>query len=117
MRAQTPSTTPARVIISAGGSGLVDDPGGITVTGCAPESTVVVRAVAERAGSARTATATFRSDTAGGVSTATDPSLAGTYRGIDPFGLGWSGDSGVASVTQEFAPIRWRLTAENCGQV
>src|SRR5258708_39269208 len=70
---------------------LVDEPVGVLVSGCEPTSPVVVTACADVDGAIHEATATFQADPAGVVDTAHHASLAGTYTGIDPFGLWWSG--------------------------
>lgn len=95
---------------------LVDDPAGLLVTGCRPGDTVTMTAYAEVDGARFEATATFEADADGEVDTAHNASLAGTYTGIDPFGLWWSGnpvdrDAGVA-----LSPIACRVQVETGGR-
>jgi dienelactone hydrolase len=68
----------------------VDDPVGFTVAGCAPGETVTVRA-AWRIGDEQVETeGQFAAPPDGIVDPARLPSVAGTYTGIEPYGLWWS---------------------------
>jgi hypothetical protein len=64
----------------------------------------------------REASATFRADETGTVKTSRDASLAGTYTGVDPFGLWWSGDLVAPSASSSPSPVSARLHAEAGGQ-
>lgn len=100
---------------------LIDDPVGVLVTGCAPGALVVVRAGLDDGGTAFEATASFDADEAGTVDTARAASRGGTYEGIDPFGLWWSGEmAGPSAATVPApmaAPMRCRLRVESDGEV
>ena len=71
---------------------LVDEPAGVVVRGCEPHAPVTITAVVDGAGGVFRAQATFEADESGAVDTAVAASTAGTYRGVDPFGLWWSGE-------------------------
>ena len=77
---------------------LVDKPVGVVVTNCEPGASVGVTASVEIAGGIFEAAGAFVADQAGRVDTAVHPSQAGTYTGVDPFGLWWSGTVMPASV-------------------
>jgi dienelactone hydrolase len=94
---------------------LVDDPRGVVISGCEPCSPVVVHARVETDNATREASATFRADSTGTVDTSRDPSLAGTYTGVDPFGLWWSGDIVAPSASSLPSPVSARLHVEAGG--
>lgn len=104
------------LIASPAGPVLVDDPGGIVITGCEPRSEVVVRARVEGEGAVRQAVATFRADETGAVDTARAASLAGTYTGVDPFGLWWSGEVAATSAISQPSPVTALVRAEAGGR-
>jgi acetyl esterase/lipase len=84
---------------------LVDDPLGVRVSGCQPGELVSLTVDGAAEGVHRRAWARFRANEAGWVDTATDASLAGTYEGVDGFGLWTSGESvGPAQVAPAPAP-------------
>ncbi len=91
---------------------LVDDPRGVVITGCEPHSAVVVHARVEIDSATREAMAAFRADEAGTVDTGRDASLAGTYTGVDPFGLWWSGNLVAGSAGRIPSPVSARLHVE-----
>jgi dienelactone hydrolase len=91
---------------------LVDDPLGVVVSGCEPGSPVVVDAWVDVAGAVHAATATFDADDAGVVDTSSQSSQAGTYTGVDPFGLWWSGEPVGPSTAAPQDPLRCRLRVE-----
>ena len=94
---------------------LVDDPRGVIISGCEPCSPVVVHARVEIDNATREASATFRADETGTVETSRDASLAGTYTGVDPFGLWWSGDPVAPSASSSPSPVSARLHVEAGG--
>jgi dienelactone hydrolase len=91
---------------------LVDEPVGVVVSGCEPESAVVVDAWVDVAGAIHAATATFDADDVGVVDTSRHSSQAGTYTGIDPFGLWWSGEAVRPSSSAPTDPVKCRLRVE-----
>ena len=91
---------------------LVDEPVGVIVSGCKPGSAVSVRASVEVAGAVHLAAATFDADETGVVDTSRHPSRAGSYAGVDPFGLWWSGEATAPAATLPLAPITCRLRVE-----
>ena len=91
---------------------LIDDPRGVVITGCEPCSPVVVQARVEIDNATREARASFRADESGTVDTGRDASLAGTYTGVDPFGLWWSGDLVSPSARSLPSPVSARLHVE-----
>ena len=97
---------------------LVDDPIGIVVSGCAPGREVTLTATACFDGCARTASATFLADRGGVVDPAGHAAVAGSYTGIDPFGLWWSADPDVPAPDAPAppAPIPSRLRIETGGE-
>lgn len=94
---------------------LVDDPRGLVISGCEPGALVAVRARVEIDQATRDATATFRASSAGTVDTARDVSLSGTYTGVDPLGLWWSGELVAPSTRGMLAPVSASVQAEAGG--
>jgi acyl-CoA thioester hydrolase/bile acid acetyltransferase-like protein len=94
---------------------LVDEPVGLVVAGARPGSMVAVRATAEVNGAVHQATATFDADQAGMVDTARQASRAGSYTGVDPFGLWWSGEPVGPSSWPPSAPLTARIQATTTG--
>jgi dienelactone hydrolase len=85
---------------------LVDEPAGIQVSGLEPGAHVTITASIDFADSRYVSDARFRADGQGRVDTATFVSHAGTYMGVDPFGLWWSGlRVGPAPSTPPLAPL------------
>jgi dienelactone hydrolase len=91
---------------------LIDDPRGVVISGCEPCSPVVVQARVDTDNATREARASFRADESGTVDTGRDASLAGTYTGVDPFGLWWSGDFVAPSARSFPSPVSARLRVE-----
>jgi dienelactone hydrolase len=91
---------------------LVDDPRGVVISGCEPRSPVVIHARVEIDNATREASATFRADETGTVDTGRDGSLAGTYTGVDPFGLWWSGDLVAPSASSLPSPVSAQVHVE-----
>jgi dienelactone hydrolase len=85
---------------------------GLVISGCDPGSEVSVRASVDVAGAVHEASATFDADETGVVDTSRHPSRAGTYAGVDPFGLWWSGEATAPAATLPLAPMMCRLRAE-----
>lgn len=94
---------------------MVDHPIGALVSGCTPGAPVTLTATACFDGSARAASATFVADRRGVVDPALHASVAGSYTGIDPFGLWWSADPEGAAphAPAPPAPIPSRLQVES----
>jgi len=107
--------TPALRIAAPPHPVLVDDPRGVIISGCEPRTPVLVHARVEMDNATREASATFRADETGTVETSRDASLAGTYTGVDPFGLWWSGDLVAPSASSSPSPVSARLHAEAGG--
>lgn len=61
------------------------------ISGCAPGERVTVRATSELQGTLLEAEAAFEARPDGTVDVRTQASVAGTFSGVDPFGLWWSG--------------------------
>jgi dienelactone hydrolase len=78
---------------------LVDDPIGFEITDLDPHASVVVTARWTMAGAACESSGRFRAGANGIVSPGSDPSLEGTYEGVEPYGLWWS-----AQITGELGP-------------
>jgi hypothetical protein len=96
---------------------LVDEPVGLVVAGARPGSEVAVRATVEVAGAVHQARATFDADQAGVVDTARQASRAGSYTGVDPFGLWWSGQPVGPSRRPPSAPLTARVQAATAGRM
>lgn len=92
---------------------LVDDAAGLLITGCDPGAAVALTASADVDGARFQSAATFEADSTGRVDTSRDPSLAGTYTGIDPFGLWWSGNPVARSAAASPTPISCRVHVES----
>ena len=90
---------------------LIDEPVGFCVTDVAPGAVVVVSACWELGGTSCESSGHFTADAGGVVSPRTQPSLDGTYRGVEPLGMWWSarfdGDLGSPNLD----PILVKLTA------
>jgi dienelactone hydrolase len=97
--------------IRTGRRPLVDEPVGLVVAGARPRSAVAVRATVEATGAVHQAMAAFDADEAGLVDTARQASLAGSYTGVDPFGLWWSGQPVGPSSRPPSAPLTARVRA------
>ena len=97
---------------------LVDEPGGIVISGCIPGQAVTVTVSSEIDGLVHQATATFTADGTGQVDTARQPSTAGSYTGADPFGLWWSATPAgpAAPAAAPAAPIGCQVTAQTAGR-
>jgi len=91
---------------------LIDDPLGIVVTGCAPGATVEMTALVDVTGAIYDARATFIADDSGIINTALQPSQGGTYSGVDPFGLWWSGRRLRQSTTEPLTLATCQLKVE-----
>jgi dienelactone hydrolase len=94
---------------------IVDDPVPLQVSGCSPGSRVSVEALVEIDGAVFRAEGVYRVSDAGGLDTATASSEAGTYQGIDPYGLWWSGEQIGAATTAPPgpAPVPCRIHVSN----
>jgi Acyl-CoA thioester hydrolase/BAAT N-terminal region len=97
--------------IRTGRRPLVDEPVGLVVADARPGSAVAVRATVEVTGAVHQAMATFDADEAGLVDTARQASLAGSYTGVDPFGLWWSGQPVGPTSRPPSAPLTARVQA------
>jgi dienelactone hydrolase len=91
---------------------LVDDPSGLRLDGLPPGGPVDITAIVEVAGTVYRANASYRADAFGTVDTARDPSGDGTYRGVDPFGLLWSGMPEGPAHAAPGAPVLIHLHVE-----
>lgn len=90
---------------------LIDEQVGFCVTDVAPGVAVVISARWELGGTSCESSGHFIADADGVVSPCTQPSLGGTYRGVEPLGMWWSarfdGDLGSPNLD----PIVVTLTA------
>ena len=91
---------------------LVDEPAGIVVRGCERNRRVTLTAMVDGAGGLFRSQATFEADEAGMVDTAVAPSRSGTYTGVDPYGLWWSGEPVGPSSAPPAAPLTARIRVE-----
>src|SRR3990170_8120314 len=101
---------------------LIDEPVSIRVTGLRPDQTVVLRARmrddVERDWSSY---ASFRADASGAIDVSSQPTLSGTYDGVDQMGLFWSmagrldDRKGLPSFVK--TPLTTTVTAEVGGEV
>lgn len=116
----TPAATPTRAAIATASKGvgtaaatpagaapqlvvtpttaLLDAPVTIRLTGLAPGQEATLRARSDVGAQLRNATATFRADATGTIDPAAQAPESGTYGGIDPDGLLWSGIDPYAAV-------------------
>jgi dienelactone hydrolase len=94
---------------------LVDEPVGIVVRGCEPNAPVHVTMLVDGAGGIFRSEATYQADDTGAVDTAVAASRSGTYLGVDPLGLWWSGDPVGPSTLGPSAPLTGRLRVETSG--
>jgi dienelactone hydrolase len=95
---------------------LIDEPLGVVVTGCAPRAIVEMAALVDVTGAIYDARATFLADDSGTVNTALHPSQGGTYSGVDPFGLWWSGRTLRQSTTEPLTLATCQLKVESGGR-
>jgi len=108
--AATPDTGPHLVVTPT--SALLDEPVAIRLVGLMPGERATLRARSDVAGQLRDATATFSADATGTIDPATQAPESGTYTGIDPAGLFWSGIDPYAAVGATGTP-----TAERTGPI
>ena len=94
---------------------LVDEPVGIVLTGCEPGADVAVKATVDDGANVYEAAATFEADASGTVDTAVSASRDGTYTGVDPFGLWWSGEHTGPSSASSRASIVASVRADSSG--
>jgi dienelactone hydrolase len=90
---------------------LIDEPVGFCVTEVAPGAVVVVSAHFELGGTACESSGHFTADSQGVVSPSEQPSLDGTYRGVEPLGLWWSARSDGELGAPDLEPVVVNLTA------
>ena len=91
---------------------LVDEPTGLEISGCPPDTEVAVTATVDVGGSRLAAAARYRADAEGRVDTATADQRRGYYRGVDPFGLWWSGTPTGTSPRPADAAVEAELRIE-----
>lgn len=112
----SPAAAATLRIAAPPGPVLVDDPRGLVISGCEPGSPVVVQARVEIDNATREAMATFCASHAGTVDTGRDASLAGTYTGVDPSGLWWSGNLVAPSASGIPSPVSATVCADAGGR-
>ena len=97
---------------------MVDEPGGVVISGCMPGQGVTVTAFSQIDGLVHEAVAVFTADGTGQVDTARHASTAGSYTGTDAFGLWWSATPAgpAARAATPAAPVACRLTAQSAGR-
>jgi dienelactone hydrolase len=93
---------------------LVDTPDGVVVRGAAPGAEVTLETYVECGALTWSCRGVFTADPEGGVDTATAPSTAGDYLGVDPYGLVWSADPSERPDKALLEPIRVHVVA-TCG--
>jgi dienelactone hydrolase len=80
-------------IVARPADAMIDQPLEITVSGLQPQQQIVLRSyIRKDSVAAFVAAGTYVADRKGEVRLARDASSAGTYTGIDPMGLFWSGE-------------------------
>lgn len=104
---------PGMSIRSGSADPLIDEPVPVLLDGFEPGSTVTVRAAVDIAGELYHAEGVYRASATGSVNTATDPSVAGTYQGIDPYGLWWSGTATGPGTAEPLAAVGCRMYASS----
>src|SRR5919206_4285026 len=92
MRVPTERLDLGDVHVAATGELTMDSPCPVLIEGCAPGTRVEVTCRTEVSGGVHDSHAVFVADSVGTVNTARDPSIDGSYRGVDPFGLWWSAE-------------------------
>lgn len=102
------------VQLAVTGELTMDAPCPVLIERCAPGSRVEVTCRTDVNGGVHESHAVFVADSAGTVDTARDPSVDGSYRGVDPFGLWWSAEA-VATGSQGRlgAPVVSRVDVRN----
>jgi dienelactone hydrolase len=90
---------------------LVDAPVEFQITGVTPGQEVLVVATWRIGGVAFEASGRFEADANGAVAPCDQPSLGGTYLGVEPFGLWWSAQSEGEPEPSNLDPIDVTLTA------
>lgn len=86
--------TPTSPHLSVTGERRMDAPSGVRVTQCTPGAVVEVVCSTDVNGAVHESRSVFVADEAGTVDTGRHPSVGGSYRGIDPFGVWWSAEPG-----------------------
>jgi len=90
---------------------LVDSPDGVEVSGAPPGGRVRVESHLELAGQTWSCSGEYLVADDGRVDTAAHPSSAGTYTGVDPFGLMWSAEVPPGYDWDVLDPMRVTLRA------
>lgn len=91
---------------------LVDEPPAWRVTGCDPGQRVAIRAEVDVNDQRFESSAVFVADDGGVVDVGTATSVEGSYVGVDPFGLLWSGRPTGAAPKPPLSPIEVALHCE-----
>lgn len=98
--------TPTSPHLSVTGERRMDAPSGVRVTQCTPGAVVEVVCSTDVNGAVHESRSVFLADEAGTVDTGRHPSVGGSYRGIDPFGVWWSAEPGRLAPPGELgAPV------------
>jgi dienelactone hydrolase len=98
--------TPMSPRLSVSGERLMDAPSGLRITRCTPGAPVEVICSTDVNGAVHESRSVFVADEAGTVDVARHPSVGGSYRGIDPFGLWWSAGPGRPAPPRQLgAPV------------
>lgn len=93
---------------------LVDSPDGVLVRGATAGAEVTIEAYVEPGALGWSCRGVFTSDARGDVDTSVDPSTAGDYVGVDPYGLLWSADPTDRPDNAPLEPVRVHVVAA-CG--
>lgn len=88
---------------------LIDEPLELVALGCEPETTVDVAATMETGQVSVRSSAVVVAQADGTVDIGKQASVGGSYRGVDPYGLWWSGEPAAAPDPQSPSPSVWRL--------
>ena len=90
---------------------LIDTADGVVLTGAPPGGRVRIEAGLELAGQTWSCSGEFVADDNGEVETARQPSTAGSYTGVDPYGLFWSNELDDPYDWAALHPLRVTLAA------
>ncbi|MDQ0382926.1 acyl-CoA thioesterase/bile acid-CoA:amino acid N-acyltransferase family protein [Amycolatopsis thermophila] len=93
----------------------VDDPAGLLVSGLPPAAPVGISVELDCGPQRYLAHAEFEADARGCVDTAWHASRGGTYRGLDPFGLFWSGRPVGPGASAGLDPMRGVVRVQGAG--
>jgi dienelactone hydrolase len=88
---------------------LTDEPLELVVAGCEPGTTIEIAAKMETTKVTTRSSAMLVAQADGTVDIGKQPSVGGSYSGVDPYGLWWSADPAVPADPHSPVPLVWRL--------